>query len=105
MDLKMDLLHKTVLLFAALLTLSAGSFPPGTVICQAIDGELIIESSCNCDSEVPPCCEEDECHEEQEIGAADQCIDTLISLEHYTEQDTAVITKSVTRVSFSDYIF
>ena len=108
----MDLLQKTVLLFAALLTLAAGSFPPGTVICQAVDGELIIESSCDCESERPPCCEEDDCHESPEvaenhhsIGTADKCIDTLISVENYTEQDAVILSKQFDqKQTFSDFI-
>ena len=110
----MLLIKKTVLFTVALLTLTAGSFPPGTIICQAVDGELIIESSCECKNEVPPCCEEDECHDLTEVAensdgtnifASDECFDTLVYVEHYTEQDAATIAEKISEPSsFTDYL-
>ena len=109
----MEFLKKSVLLFATLLTALAGSLPPGSVICQAVDGNLIIENSCNCESEIPPCCDDNDCHEdpqatedchEKSICAADKCVDTLVSVENYTEQDLITVPQMANEVSFNEYL-
>ena len=107
----MDHVKNTIYLLIAVLTLSLGIFPPGSVICQAVDGKLIIESSCDCDTKVPPCCKEQECereegeHSQQEtLSVLNDCNDTIISNDQYTSQDTILISKSFTTVSFQDYI-
>ena len=107
-------LRTTVLFIVAILTLTVGSFPPGTIICQTVDGKLLIESSCECENDIPPCCEENECHDLTEVTsnsdatnicAFSECFDTLIYIEHYTEQNAIIIAKKISEPSsFTDYM-
>ena len=109
----MSLVKNTVLILTTAFTLILGSFPPGSVICQAVDGRVIIESSCDCESEVPPCCDDDECHEEkvvehkhnQTLSPSNECVDTIISVDHYTEQKAFIIkNKFLSAISLDEFI-